>query len=193
VSYCDFLFTEEQYDEYVEFVRCRFAYSGITDMDIMHCIVGLVGEYFEIQLALRELAECNDPNECEVLQDKLEKEYGDFLYYFQASFNILNVTYTQLVYDLDDGPGITYDSWEHGFDEFLDQIKKHHFYKQGGTHIARTLITLWKHITFDWVEQTDDGDYIQRLIEKNKAKLTKRYPKGKFDTEDSIRKADNLG
>lgn len=186
------LLTNEEMDEYSEFVRSRFAFNGYTPMDIMHCIIGIAGEYHEVneaELAILEL-ESGSISDLEKLQKALIKEQGDQFFYFRALFNLLNVTNSQLEYDPSSGPGVLYEDINKGYEELYDEVKKCYFYGQKGTKVPHVAVALWKQITWDWIEQYGD-DHPRNVMLENIRKLSKRYPQG-FSTQASIEKVDRF-
>jgi len=186
------LITHEEMDEYSEFVRSRFAFNGYTPMDIMHCILGIYGEYFEVIEAENDLEEANQGsiNSLEKLTKALVKEQGDQFFYFRALFNLLNVTNSQLEYDIVEGPGTLYKKLENGYQELIDEVKKCYFYNQANTKVPAIAITLWKQITWNWICEFGE-DWPKNVMLENIKKLTKRYPQG-FSTQASIEKADRF-
>lgn len=185
----NFYVTEEELDSYSEFVRSRMKQTGIHELDILHALVlGIVGEWFEVQELIEQMDSTTSSVDMEKLNGKLRKEHGDMLFYFRASFNILNITNSRIVYDMDVGPATTYKSIFRGLGDLLDLTKRRYVYRQERVLLEQAVVDLWNTICEEWAD-TYGEDYLRIVLVENEEKVTKRYPNG-FSTLDSLLKVD---
>lgn len=185
-----FYLTEDELDSYAEFVRSRMKFTGIYELDVNHALVlGIVGEYFEILELEDEMESTTNSIDLEALQEKLKKEHGDMLFYFRATFNLLTITNSRIMYNIDVGPPSTYVKFSKAMEEIIDMYKRRFIYGQQRVQLEQTVIDAW--YTFcNKLEEEYGEDYLRDVLVANEAKLTKRYPHG-FTTEDSIAKRDS--
>jgi len=192
-------FHEAEGDEpYQEFVKRTFAY--ITDIDLntvcsilnqLHAAYGFICEFVEYQNELDKLKEigetaCRTDAPALLTQEKkVEKEIGDMCYY---AFMLHNLTTpgTVRVSEI-----IVCESKQHAqqiIEDIADLVKRQIFYRHQDIDfngLGYKLLPAIKYFAYTV------GKPLEYFILQNKTKLQKRYPKGKFDSNDAREKKDN--
>jgi len=182
---------------YQEFVQTTFA--TITDIDLntvcgilnqLHAAYGFICEFVEYQNELDKHYELQsfvdrDNPELQLQQKKVEKEIGDMCYY---AFMLHNLTTpgTVRVSEI-----IVCESKQHAqqiIEDIADLVKRQIFYRHQDIDfngLGYKLLPAIKYFAYTV------GKPLEYFILQNKTKLQKRYPKGKFDSNDAREKKDN--
>lgn len=199
---------------YQEFIKTTFAYKDKQDdllrmthhqriINILHCALGIASEYVEYLNEMEDADEvmlnsCSDTNidqELDFGQVYKEplKELGDLCYYGNMLYNLLDVLPHEIEKIVLEGYPSPQEAVTLGIQVELvtDLIKKKYIYEQEvfRLDLIKSLIKLF------WIVDLEARDYescLDTIVKENQAKLEKRYPKGKFDTQDSAIKADKL-
>lgn len=169
------------YEEYQNFVPTTFAYSGDTRLDTYHCLIGILGEHQEYL------------NEVQVLKNmytslptadhsgqlfKVHKEIGDMCYYTMMLFVICNLKFKTSYGFITDTRTL---------EQLQDAFKRYVSYKHLDAPIQTALEKWAGYLTIIAGNTGYDLDY---FMQQNMDKLRKRYPSGKFDSEDAANKKD---
>lgn len=175
--------------EYQEFTKRTFAYSGNHDLDIYHCLIGVLSESIEHGNEDRILQDMI--NNFEILPEQLaaqrvrvRKEYGDVCYYLAMLGNLVQIKFDRLT----DGSMIDFELGN-ALEALADTLKKAISYK----HVIRAedLIRQYKHtVSCVHIMMTNRNINFYDILQENRAKLEARYPSGKFDSNDAANKAD---
>lgn len=186
-----FYLTEEELDSYAEFVRSRAKQTGIYELDVNHAVVlGIVGEYFEVLELEEEMESTTDSLDLNALQEKLKKEHGDMLFYFRMAFNLLTITNSRIMYNIDSDVPFRYVKFSKAMEELIDMYKRRYVYQQQRVPLEQTVVDAWYTFCDDLAQEHGD-EYLRDCLVTNEAKLTKRHPNG-FTTETSFAKRDEL-
>ncbi len=147
---------------YRDFVPTTFAWKHNAELDLCHCILGLLGELEELEGV-----------DTEVTLHYTE-ELGDVLYYLTMTCLLLNHTPEIVDTDVpDDEPSL--------FGYIVNRFKKYIFYNHRNTDIYHPL-----DLTYTLL--CTEGD-LPELEQTNMKKLLKRYPNG-FTSQDAKDRAD---
>jgi len=190
---------EEGHIPYHEFVKTTFAWTnGIDlmktpqDLDLAHIAFGIVTEWIEYKNELADLVEARNQLEHaeDPSQDLLdsvqkqraaaEKELGDLCYYMYMMANVNNLLL----------PGVNVlfsDSTERDIERLLDQVKRKIWYKLD-VDLQTYILDAWGYLCI--VATSVFNLPIEYFILQNKQKLMKRYPSGKFSSQDADQKKD---
>jgi hypothetical protein len=180
---------------YQEFVKTTFATTNNVDlhqicitMDQLHAIYGFLAEYIEYLNEVEflfELTSTSSPlTSITTQQIKVEKEIGDLCYY---AYMLHNLTTPGTVKLCEVQTASKLDA-QKNLELVADLFKKAVWYKHNvdlkGT--GYLLLAVVKYLC------TVHNKPIEYFILQNKAKLQKRYPSGKFSSQDAAEKKDNL-
>lgn len=138
---------------------------------LMHSVLGIAGEFFEVFIALD-----NDDAE------NFLEESGDIYFYIQDVYDNIN----------EFEPTLSYDSIESALSDFVDSIKKHIIYNQDlnldKLHTSLDYMDCWLQEKLEAFGFTKD-DALQHNINK----LNKRYPLGSYSDQQAKERADKNG
>lgn len=189
----------ESIQPYSNFVKTTFSYSSTINMatinqtlNFLHILCGIAGEYIELQNELEKHEDIKEEASSlpyPVLQEELhisylaaEKELGDLCYYVQMGANLINISLPQINPMFNNGES-------RAIEDFIDAIKKKIFYKHE-VDLQVSLLSVWSQINF--IANSVFNKPIEYFILQNKTKLMKRYPLGKFTSQDAQEKKDTL-
>lgn len=145
---------------YQDFVPTTFAWKHNAELDLCHCILGLLGELEELD---------GSEGHTHYLE-----ELGDILYYLTMTCTLLNHTPEIVDTDVpDDEPSL--------FGYITNRFKKYIFYNHRDTDIYHPLDLVYTLIC-------TEGE-LTEIETANMKKLMKRYPNG-FTSEDAENRAD---
>lgn len=131
-----------------------------VNKDLLHCAMGLCTEVIELEMAYGV--------------ENYDEEMGDIMWYVALGCHTLGVTLDEA----EEARGNTAGEMIETAGEFMNQMKREMFYgKQADPNV---LVRMLGTLIYQVKELTED-DYVM-ILEKNIAKLQKRYP-DKF-TED---------
>jgi hypothetical protein len=190
---------EEGHIPYYEFVKSTFAWVNDIDliqtprdMNLAHIGFGLATEWIEFKNEIADLVETKnqlsateDPSDymlAELNKQTLaaQKELGDLCYYIHMMANVSNLIL----------PGINVlfcGSTERDIEKLLDQVKRKIWYKLD-VDLSSYVLDAWGYLCI--VAKSHFNLPIEFFILQNKAKLMKRYPQGKFTSQDADQKKD---
>jgi len=187
--------------DYIEFTKKIFAYKPDKTMNILHCVLGLIGEYFEsclemtkydkAQLALMRYKATHTEYDStltelrvdiEKQEKAIQKEFGDMMYYFHKLEEFL--PFLERAEDAQLMESASKMTLTFIIDQFLDQVKNRIFYNRD-VEIEPIFFFLK---VVEMIQHC--GLNVNEIIEQNKEKLNKRYPEGFFSPEAAAAKAD---
>ena len=184
---------------YRDFVKTTFAYNTSINMgsisvtlNLLHVTLGIAGEYIEFKneinhhIYLKELFEGEEDisptsqQELTASYTAAEKELGDLCYYIQMTANLINISLPHVNH-------IFNDKNERAIENFVDAVKKKIFYGHE-VDLWMPVVEVWSQLNY--IAHTVFNKPIEYFILQNKTKLMKRYPLGKFRSEDAATKKD---
>ena len=181
-------FTQQRHD-YQEFTKQTFAYSGNLDLDIYHCLVGVLSESIELGNETTKLQGLTEDFNATMEQIaaqrvRVRKEYGDICYYLAMLGNLLNIKFDYAVnsgrLNLELGDAL---------EALADTIKRGISYKL--VIQAEHLIVDYKHtVSCLNIMMMNRNISLYDILQENRAKLEARYPDKVFKKEDAANKAD---
>lgn len=169
------------YEEYQNFVPTTFAYSGDTRLDTYHCLIGILGEhqeYLNEVRVLKNLFTISPTADHSKQLFKVHKEIGDMCYYTCMLCVICDIEFKVCSETLPNNRTL-----EELQDAFKRYISYNHLDAPTETTLKQWLCALWN-IAFE------TGLNLEYFAQQNMDKLRKRYPSGKFDSNDAANKKD---
>lgn len=184
---------------YRDFVKTTFAYNSSINMgtisgilDLLHVTIGIAGEHIEFKneinhhIYLKELFEDEEDisptsqQELTASYTAAEKELGDLCYYIYMAANLINISLPHVNH-------LFNNQNERAIENFIDAVKKKIFYDHQ-IDLFLPVVEVWSQLNY--IAHTIFNKSIEYFILQNKTKLMKRYPLGKFTSEDAATKKD---